>query len=267
MKILAQRHFCQPDTKALHPILQWKLKIVLRCLRISFLEGQDGCQAFVAGTLECRTEREVSGSCNHGPEHSPWKLTGWEQGVHAAGYRPNFRDSSSTVSSVCQYTKICLHQQVRLISSVHRYLLLQPHPSLTNTTGVKEDLFGNGPLQQCSYYQQKPESLAQEAYSCGRWSRSSAEVASSVLSRKDVLAWLQHLSWKKTESPSKYTDCTNLSPVQLAPGRGRAAEKVNYPTGAHSVPAACLKWGFIRLALFICNEFADIAFFIIFPLL
>lgn len=116
------------------------------------------------------------------------QLTGWEQGVHAAGYRPNFRGSSSTVSSVCQYTKICLHQQMRLISMVHCYLPLQPHASLTNTTRVKEDLLGNSPQQEYSYHQQKPQSLAQETYSCGRWSRSSAEVVASVISRKDVPA-------------------------------------------------------------------------------
>lgn len=112
------------------------------------------------------------------------------------------------------------------------------------------------------------ESLIPETYSCGRWPRSSAEVVSSVLSRKDVPAGLQHLSWKKTKRPSKYADGTNLSAVPRAPGRARAAEKAHNPTGAHSVPAACLKWGFIWLALFISNEFADVGtFFIIFPLL
>lgn len=74
------------------------------------------------------------------------------------GYRPNFRDSSSTVSSVCQYTKICLHQQVRLISMVHHYLPLQPCASLINTTRIKEGLFGNGPLSVCPYCPQKPQS-------------------------------------------------------------------------------------------------------------
>lgn len=59
-------------------------------------------EACAASTLEYKREKQVSGSCNPELEYSPQKFAGWEQEMCAAGYRPNFRHNSSTISSVCQ---------------------------------------------------------------------------------------------------------------------------------------------------------------------
>lgn len=168
MKILSRDTFANP-TETLHLILEWKLKTVLSCLMIYVLGGTKWVSRLsedcVASTLEFRREREASESCSHELKHWPQKLTGWEQGAHATGYRPSFRNSSSTVSSMCQYTEICLHWHLRFVSMAHHCLLSQPRASLTDITKVKDD-----PLQECPYLQQKPQRHCSErltAVGCG----------------------------------------------------------------------------------------------------
>lgn len=73
-------------------------------------------EACAAISSEYRNEKQVSGSCSPELEYSPQKFAGWDQGICAAGYRPNFRDSSITISSVCQYYEIRFHQQMRLLT-------------------------------------------------------------------------------------------------------------------------------------------------------
>lgn len=199
MKVSAQRHFCQPDTEALHPILEWKLKIVVRCLRISFLEGQDGYQGCLKLVLPALWTVERKGIFL-GASVTDWSIHPESSQAGKKEYMQLDTDQTSEPAAaqylLCVITpnSACISRWDSLgwcIVTYHSNLVqVWPVPLESRQTYLEMVLYKSilSPTKASGSLVQETYSCGRwSRYSCGRWSRSSAEVVSCVLSRKDVL--------------------------------------------------------------------------------